>query len=279
MKVAYLGPEKTFTEKVARELFAHEELIPILPIRRVVRAVDTEAADFGVVPLENLYGGAVTETLDSLTDCERVKVVKETSLGVVHCLGALKGHGPILKVLSKDQALDQCGRYLCEKYPEVMVIATSSTAEAAQRIAESRMLDSAAIGPEKALNEAGLEILAKDICPNNRTRFAILGRNPTESSGNDKTLLVLHPPVRDRPGVLYRSLGFFAGLDLNLETIHSRPDGDKGYLFYIEVGGHAADERVRSAIDAIRLSLDPKKEHPNVVKVLGSYVNTHWKGK
>ena len=276
-KVAYLGPEKTFTEKAAKQAFPDADLVPMQPIRNVVLAIENERADYGVVPLENFYNGEVRDTLDSLTECSRARIIQEQPLSIIHCLGALKEHGTITIIRSKDQALEQCSRYLCEHYPSATLIATASTAEAAKYIAEQKALDSAAIANEQALLDSKLEVLAKDICPNNKTRFVILARQDTEQTGDDKTFLAIHPSIKDRPGVLYNTLGFLAGLGINLEAIQSRPDGRKGYYFYLELDGHEKDRNVALALDAIRLSLDPSSKHPKSIKILGSYPNTHWK--
>lgn len=277
MKVAYLGPENTFTEKVARELFPKANLIPVQPIRNVVMAVENGKVDYGVVPLENFYNGHVVHTLDSLTKCNKTKIVEEKALKVIHCLGALPIHEKIKKVYSKDQALEQCDEYLCTKIPEAELIATASTAAAADFISKNKLSDSAAIASEAALEKAGLKVLAIDLCPNNSTRFIVLGRAKTRQTGDDKTILAIHPPVRDRPGVLSDVLNILGSQHINLECIYSRPDGKKGYFFYVELDGHREDKNVKIALHALSHSLDPKNEHHDTVKVLGSFRNSHWK--
>jgi len=276
MKIAYLGPKGTFTQKAAGSLFSDKDLIPIRPIRNVVRAVENKEVDFGVVPIENFYNGEVRETIDSLTDCSKTKIIKELFIPIKHCLGALPESVEINKIFSKNQALEQCSKYLCENYPEAREISVSSTADAISRIKKENILDGAAIASEEALTNAGFKIIKKDLCPGNKTRFVVLGLDPEEESGDDKTFLVIHPPV-DRPGILNDILSIFSSLDINLEYIQSRPDGNKGYYFYVELDGHEDEEKVSQAIQSIKLSLDPKKEHENTVKVLGSYENSHWK--
>ncbi len=277
MKVAYLGPEKTYTERAAREMFPKEELIPLQPIRMVVQAVEKGKVDYGVVPLENFYNGEVRETLDVLTECSKTRIIRDRAFEIVHCLGALHEHGAIEQVLSKDQALEQCSKYLYENYPDAVTIATASTSEAAERIVKEKKLNAAAIASEGALKSFGLEILARNLCPNNRTRFIALGRDYAEPTGNDKTFLVFHPHSRDRPGTLQSHLGFFSNLGVNLEYIQSRPDGKGGYYFYIELKGHEKDKPVKIALDGLRYSLDPQEKYPKVLKVLGSYPDTDWK--
>ena len=277
MKIAYLGPEKTFTEKATRELFPERDLVPIQPIRNVVMAVENGRVEGGVVPLENFYNGHVIHTLDSLTGCERAKITQEKALKVVHCLGTLPNHGKISRIYSKDQALEQCDEYIYTNFPDAETIATASTAEAADYIAKNKHLDAAAIAPQGALTKSGLEVIATDLCPNNSTRFVVLERNPTKPTGDDKTILAIHPPVRDRPGVLADCLNIFSSQHINLECIYSRPDGKKGYFFYVELDGHTDEENVGIALQALRYSLDPEHRHPDTIKILGSFANSHWK--
>jgi prephenate dehydratase len=214
MKVAYLGPVKTYTEKVAIETFPDLELIPMQPIIKVVKAVENKEVDFGIVPLENFYEGEVRETLDALTECKNTFIIKDKAIQIIHCLGVPKDNKKIEKIYSKDQALGQCGKYIYENYPNIITIATSSTSEAVEKIAKEKLLDSAAIASEEALKNYGFKIIAKDLCKNNKTRFAVLGREKNKPSGKDKTFLVFHPIEKDKPGTSHGSLGFFPILGL-----------------------------------------------------------------
>lgn len=277
MKVAYLGPEKTFTEQAARRIFPEGKLEPRNHIRRVILAVESGEVGAGVVPLENYYGGKVVNTLSAFFRyCQKAGITQERAFEVVHCIGALKNHHKIMQVLSKDQALEQCDDYLASTYPDAVAMARASTAEAAQYISSSQLLDAAAIAPREALVKNGLEVLAEDICPNNKTRFVVLGREQTQPTGDDKTFIIFHPPV-DRPGVLHACLSFPSLFGINLEDLVPRPDGKGGYYFCTEMDGHIQDTPVRRTVDNIRFYLDKDNKHPDAVKVLGSYRNTHWK--
>ncbi|MFH1500975.1 MAG: prephenate dehydratase domain-containing protein [archaeon] len=277
MKIAYLGPEKTFTEKATRELFPNDDLVAMQPIRKAILAVENGEVDMGVVPIENFYNGEVRETLDTLTECSKAKIVQEKAMTIVLCLGALESHGEIKRILSKDQAIEQSSRHLSEKYPNTQTMAVPSTAEAAIMIKRENLNDAAAIASESALVEAGFKIIDKDICPNNKTRFAVLSREKTKPTGDDKTFLAIHPPISDKPGVLYSSLKVFAELNINLELIMSRPDGKKAYFFYLELDGYEDDENIKMAVNNLRLYLDPENKYSDTVKILGSYPNSHWK--
>ena len=277
MKVAYLGPKGSFTQKAAKKLFINQELISIKPIRKVVEAVEKNEVELGVVPIENFFEGEVIETLDSLTDSENVKIVQELSMDIQHSLGVLQKGAEIKQVLSKDQALNQCSKYLCENYPEAKTMSTQSTTDAIKRIKQENLTNSAAIADKQALLNSGFKIISENLCPENKTRFAVIGKKIFEPTGSDKTFLVFYPQEKDHPGTLYGNLGFFANLGVNLEYIQSRPDGRGGYKFYIELDGHEKDKPVKIALQALKQALDPKEIYPNSVKTLGSYKNTNWK--
>jgi chorismate mutase/prephenate dehydratase len=250
-------------------------------IKKVVLAVESGKADFGVVPLENYYNGEVIQTLDALTHCAfKTRIIMEKPMQIVHCLGALKNHGVIKNIFSKDQALEQCEEYLTDNYPLATPIAVSSTSEAVERIVKENLLDSAAIASKSALLNAGLIILAEDICPNNITRFIGLAKESirsTNSTGNDKTFMVIHPPRRDKPGTLFHCLAPLKAQDINLEDARSRPDRKGGYYFYLEFSGHKKDIQVAEAMRSIKGYLDVENKFNDAVRILGSYPNTHWK--
>lgn len=278
MKIAYLGPNNSFTEQVARRIYPlGTEFVEIRPISKVVEAVESGFVENAIVPIENFYNGEVRETLDSLMGCKMTRIIREIHEDINLCLGKRKETIEIRKIYSKDQALEQSSKYLAENYPSVIINPVSSTSEACEIVRDDDGNCSAVIASKEAILSAGLELIEEDIRPENKTRFVVLGIVPVEASGKDKTFIAIHPPVRDKPGMLYNTLGFFAGLGVNLEYIQSRPDGRSGYIFYLELDGHIDDENIKRAIEVVRFSLDPDGLHNDVVKVLGSYPNTDWK--
>jgi prephenate dehydratase len=278
MKVGYLGPKGTFSEKAAIKLSKEEdELIPLQPIRKVIMCVETGEVDIAVVPIENFYNGEVRETLDSLTVCKNVNIIKEEAFQIIHCLGVLQNSEGIKRIFSKDQALEQCSDYIYEKFPLAESVAVSSTSEAINRVIKDNLIDSAVIASKETILKSGLKIIKEDIVPKNKTRFVVISKNKTSPSGDDKTLLAIHPPIQDKPGILFKTLGFFANFEINLEDIKSRPDKKEGYYFYVELDGHQEDKDVKMALNSIKFSLDPDEKELNTIKVLGSYKNSHWK--
>lgn len=281
MKIAYLGPEKTYTEKVALELFgklSNVEFISLKHIKQVISAVENKNADFGVIPIENYQNGKVMSTLDAFIKyTSKSRIIMEKTIVIEHCIGALGGHREIKKVFSKDQALEQCDSYLTDKYPDAELIAVSSTSEAVRRIVSENLKDSCAIASKESLLSNGLEILEENICLNNKTRFFVLCNKETESTGDDKTLISLHPPKKDEPGVLYSCLSFLAMFKINLEDLLPRPDKKGAYYFFAELNGHEKDKFVKLTLENLKAYLDPENKFPDAVRIFGSYPNTHWK--
>ena len=265
-RVAYLGPEHTFSHVAAIEHFgAAADLVPVATIAAVFAEVEQGTADFGIVPLENSTDGRVTDTLDCFATSD-VKICGELPLRIHHCL---LGHGPrarIRTVCSKPQALSQCRNWLAKHLPQAAVEPLASTAEAARRASGDPSV--AAIAGAKAAAEYELPIIVQNIedQPDNVTRFAVIGRQSASKSDNDKTALMLE--LAHEPGALADAMAIFKRNRLNMTWIESFPvAGSRGrYLFFVEFVGHADQLRSRRAIAALE-----KKAQTTVV--LGSYAH------
>ena len=265
LKIAYLGPEGTFTQLAALKHFGHSVVSESLgSIDQVFREVEAGACQFGVVPIENSIEGVVNHTLDMLIDSP-LKISGEVELRIHHhLLGKADSLADVKRVYSHQQSLAQCRRWLDENLIDAERVAVSSNAEAARRAAAEP--DSVAIAGEAAAEIYELGYLARNIedHPDNTTRFLVLGRQNTPSSGDDKTSLLVSGP--NRPGLLYELIKPLADNGINMTRLESRPSrqGLWDYVFFIDVLGHADDENVASAMKALEAKA-------GIVKQLGSY--------
>lgn len=248
MRIAFLGPEGTFTEEalLSQPDLAEEELVPENDIVSVIAAVAEGKVDLGVVPVENSIEGAVTATLDTLAfEYSHLRVRREITISIDHNLLAPApiSLSDIVEVRTKPEAAAQCRGFLNRQLHEARVTAASSTAEAARSLAGTTGV--AAIGTALAARLYGLEVLASHIedHPDNSTRFWLLGRGVPRPTGHDKTSMVCFQSV-DRPGGLLAILQEFAARSINLTKIESRPTkrGLGRYCFFIDCRGHIADE-------------------------------------
>lgn len=265
IRVAYLGPEHTYSHEAARNRFgASASFVPEPSIAAVFQALDNRRADYGVVPVENSTEGSVGLTLDMLIDTPMV-IIGEILLPIRHALMSRTGDPALIrKILSHQQSLGQCREYLAANFPACELEAVSSNSLAAKRAAEEPT--SAAICSAAAAEAYGLKVIAENIqdVAQNTTRFLVLGRDPVPRSGADKTSLLFALP--ERAGALHGALSLFARERINLTMIQSRPQRERpwAYLFFVDLQGHRDDLKVSRALRSL-------KRRALFLKVLGSY--------
>ena len=109
MRIAFLGPEGTFTQAAALKHFGHSvKTIPFSSIDEVFREVDADACNYGVVPVENSTEGVITHTLDMLIESP-LKICGEVSLRIhQYLMSQTDSLDQINKVYSHQQSLAQC---------------------------------------------------------------------------------------------------------------------------------------------------------------------------
>ncbi|MDD5277285.1 MAG: prephenate dehydratase [Methylovulum sp.] len=265
LDVAFLGPEGTFTQQAAFKHFGHAvHTIPVNSIHDIFSSVEHQNCQFGVVPVENSTEGVITHTLDrflssSLQICGEVEIRVHQNL-----MAKVDKLAEITEVLSHQQSLAQCRRWLDKNLPDVSCTAVSSNAEAA-RLAAAQP-GKAAIAGKVAADLYQLPILEKNIEdePNNTTRFLIIGEQRPSSTGQDKTSLVLS--TGNQSGALHKILEPFARYGISMTHIESRPSrqGLWDYVFFIDIDGHRDDQNVADALSALQNNV-------TMLNVLGSY--------
>jgi prephenate dehydratase len=274
MRVAYLGPPGTFSEDALRAAVGDEEIeaVPSASVYDALVALRDGAADRALVPFENSIEGAVTATLDTLAfDADGLTLVGEYDLPIRHCLIA-REEMPLERievVLSHPQASAQCARFVRENLPQAEVRAAPSTAEAVRTVVESDR-PWAALGAESAAGLYGAAVLRGGVedQADNITRFVWVAREGTSASGSGpwRTSLVFSELGEDHPGALVDALQVFAGREINLTRIESRPlrRGLGRYQFFLDIEGAASDEPLADAIGELRSKAE-------TVRVLGSW--------
>ncbi len=268
LRAAYLGPQGTFSEQAVQKHFGRAvEAIPLASIDEVFRRAEAGDAEFAVVPVENSTEGVVGRTLDLLV-ATPLKICGEIELRVQQNFMLKEGElNSVKRVYSHAQSLAQCQGWLNQNLPNAERVQVVSNADAARRASEEP--GTAAIAGVMASERFGLNILARSIedDPNNTTRFLVLGKLETASTGRDRTSLVMS--AENKPGAVHALLSPLATNNVSMSRIESRPSraaktGLWEYLFFIDVEGHRNDERVASAL------ADLARKAP-FLKVLGSY--------
>ena len=265
LKIAFLGPAGTFTEEAAMKHFGNSvQTAAMASIDEVFREVESGAAHYGVVPVENSTEGVVTHTLDNFMRSP-LKIVGEVELRIHHCLLSKGVNIEDLKIIySHQQSLAQCRKWLDSNLGSIERKAVSSNSQAA--VNASKEQGAAAVASRSAAEKYELNVLASNIedMPENSTRFLIIGKIDAGVSGKDKTSLLVSAP--NRAGALYRLLEPFAKNQVSMTRIESRPSHGANweYVFFLDLVGHVDDLPLQNALQEL-------EQEAEMVKVLGSY--------
>ena len=272
-RVAFLGPPGTFSEEalLTQADLASADLVAMRTMPDVLAATSAGEVDFGFVAMENAIDGTVNESIDSLVfEHDDLLIQREVVIAVQLNLLAPPGMGldDVRRVVSFPKAVAQCRGFLARALPDVEVVASNSTAEAAREVGEHRPPGTAAVGTALAGKLYGLDVLAGDIedHPDNATRFVLVSTDGVPApTGHDKTSIVCFQQA-DHPGSLHAILGQFSARAINLTKLESRPTkkGLGDYCFIIDLEGHVADEVVADCLRDLHAQLAG-------VKFLGSY--------
>lgn len=274
-RVAYLGPEGTFTHLATKQMFQKDWLVPIKTIPECIEAVSEGQVDLAVVPIENALEGIVPLTIDYLYHEANLFVAAELSIPIaqnlmVHPSQAINWE-KIEHIYSHSHALAQCHKYLHYRFRGVPQEPKSSTAASAQYVSEHPDQCIAAIANEAAAEQYGLTIVEHNIHDFhfNHTRFFVLSKSnlriEKEKVNQMKTTFMVKLP-NDDPGALHQLLSVFSWRKLNLSKIESRPlkTGLGDYFFVVDI---LEDERA----PMMQGALEELHALGCSVKSLGSY--------
>lgn len=263
VRIAYLGPEGTFTEAALLKMTAAGvvpgggELTPepAESTQSALEAVRSGAAEFACVPIENSIEGSVLPTLDSLASGSPLQIYAELTLDVSFSIVTRPGvdAGRVRSVAAFPIAAAQVRQWLAANLPAAALIPTNSNAAAALDVVDGRA--DAGVSTALAAQRYGLASLAEGVVdePNARTRFVLVGRPgpPPARTGADRTSVVLR--IDSAPGALVSAMNEFGIRDIDLTRIESRPTrtGLGTYVFFLDCVGHIEDSAVAEALKAL----------------------------
>lgn len=264
MRAAYLGPPHSYSHLAALKYFGDATtLTPVASIPAVFDAVTRGDVAAGIVPIENSTDGRVVDTLGMFVRRE-MQICGEVLLPIHHNLLSRTPRSQIVEVHSKPQALSQCRGWLASQLPGARLVEISSTAAAAKLAAEKPGV--AAVASIEAGRQYDLDVIDVNIedNPNNVTRFAVLGRERPDPTGDDKTAILFQ--IRHQPGALADAMTIFKQHALNLTWIESfpTPESQNEYMFFIELTGHRDEPDVQLAVSQL-------EQTAQRLAILGSY--------
>jgi len=264
-RVSYLGPEGGFGHVLSRAHFGVSGSFTECPtVRDALEEVLRGRAAYAVLPFESSVDGLVQTSVTALTDTDLVIVGARTQPVAFQLMGRAVGLSDLEKVYATAAGHAACQRFLDTELPRVSVIDVRSMKVAAELLLEEAT--SAALLPDATGREHSLEVLRENVgdIAETKMRYAIVGQRPASKSGADVTCLLFS--IDDKPGSLFDILRHFAERGINLRRLHSRPAGREpwDYVFYVEIGGHATERSVITALEGVKRSA-------KYLRVLGSF--------
>jgi len=264
-RVAYLGPEGGFCHVLGRAHFgAGGAFIECPSVREGLEEVARGRAAYAIFPFESSGDGLVQASVTALTDTELVIVGARTLPMTFQLMSRASGLADLEKVYTTPAGHAACQRFLDADLPRVSVIDVRSMKVAAELAQEDAA--AAAILPEPTGREQSLSVVRENVgdVAETKMRYAIAALRPASRSGADVTCLLFS--IDDKPGSLFDILRHFAERGINLRRLHSRPAGREpwDYVFYVEIGGHATERSVITALEAV-------KKSTRYLRVLGSF--------
>ncbi len=255
MRVAFQGEPGAFSEAAAIQLLGDAiTTVPRATFDAAFRAIDEQAADALLAPVENTLAGSVVRVYDLLLQ-SRLTIVAETILPIEHHLIACPG---------------ATLQHFFSSHPGLKRVPAEDTAGSVREVLSRGDKSCAAIAGRRAAVYYHGVILAENLQDNaeNFTRFVLL--LPEEeaaawvSSEARKTSLAMR--LAHRPGALLASLEPFAKHGVNLLKIESRPIHGRPweYQFFIDV--EAGD------VAWLDRALAEVRQATSELRVLGRYI-------
>lgn len=270
LKIAYLGPEGTWTHQAAMSKFGESVgYAAEATARDVFEKVAAATADYGVLPLETAAEGAAHHVLDLFTESP-LKICAQIPLPIEICLMARNGLQSVRQIAAHPGVAAQSSKWLQHQCPpHTELIEVASTDKAATMAAEDTAV--AALGTPLAAQLHKLNVLQRNIEDEASVgRFVVVGRQACPRTGNDRTAVMVTDKVD--ANAMIETLKILSELKIDVGQIGTRMAGgsatttndDRHCAFFFEVTGHLSDTVLVTAVKTLQ-------EHGKGVTVLGSY--------
>lgn len=271
-RVAFLGDKGSYSYLATQKYFSRRagELLEIgcQSFADIIKKVETNEADYAVLPIENTTSGSINEVYDQLQHTQ-LSIIGELTHPIKH---ALLVNQPtdlttIKTLYAHPQVFAQCSHFLAE-LGNVEVKTCDSTSAAMLLVSELNRHDVAAIGSEAGGSLYGLHAIKSNLAnqKENHSRFIVVARNAVKVPLQipAKTTLVIS--TVQKPGALVEALLILRENNINMTKLESRPISGNPWeeMFYIDVAGNVEDGPMLQALQDLKATT-------RYCKVLGCY--------
>lgn len=276
--ISTLGPRGSDACQAALRYDADADLMLFNHIDDIVASVSNNQADLALIPVYNTREGEIKEYFRVLTELKNIFWVDNIVLPIHLSLGGPRSDQPLDRVdtiYGRSSVLRQCTDYISRHMPDATLISIHDVESAIDRIKEDDGT-SVLIETEEIILGNGLSMIDRELVPHNRTRFAIIGKNPHPRTGYDATS-VMTRPLPDRVGLLVDTLNEFAKRGINIIDLRSENDIETQKLqIYLEIEGHRDNPLITEALQNIETRV---VQEPDCLDILGSFPRVDMRAK
>lgn len=270
--IATLGPVGSDSYQASRQYAPNAEILLYNRIADIFTAFSEGKVQYALIPVYNTREGEVKEYFRLMAKLHQGFWIDNVVLPIHLSLGALSapenGNTVITTIVGRSSVFRQCDEFIDENYPDATLMAVHDIEQAMAAIRRENKQEYAVIESEALVKKHGFNLWAREVVSHNRTRFAIIGREPAKASGYDATAIITRP-LRDRVGMLADILGEFTRRGINILDLQSENDVQTQKLrIYVEVEGHKDTPLVKNAFDTIESTVIQEED---ALKILGSF--------
>lgn len=271
-RVAFLGKKGSYSYLATQKFFSRRpgsvEEIGCKSFAEIINKVETNQADFAVLPIENTSSGSINEVYDQLQHT-KLSIVGELTHPIKHALLVPENvdHSNIKTIYAHPQVFAQCSHFLAE-FGNVEVKTCDSTSDAMIMVSEIGSEHVAAIGSEQSGKFYGLKAIKSDLAnqKENHSRFIVVAANAIKVPLQVPAKTTVIMSTVQSPGALCDALIVLKQNNINLTKLESRPITGNPWeeMFYIDVEGNIEDGPMQIAFEQL-------KGMTRYFKVLGCY--------
>lgn len=270
--IATIGPIGSDCYQAAQQYAPDANLILFHKLSDIINAFSEGEVDYALIPVYNTREGEVKEYFRLVSKMEDGFWIDNVVLPIHLSLGILstrkKKRPEISTLVGRGSVFRQCEEYIEDQFPDATLMAVQDIDHAMRAIIKERRLDHAVIDSEELVKKYGFELVAREVVPHNKTRFAVIGKKMAPVTGYDATAIITRP-LKDRVGMLADILGEFTRRGINILDLQSENDIKTQKLrIYVEVEGHIKDPNIEGALNTIESSVIQEE---SALKTLGSF--------
>ena len=270
--IATIGPIGSDCYQAARQYEPEADLILFHKLSDIINAFSEGEVEYALVPVYNTREGEVKEYFRLVSKMDKGFWIDNVVLPIHLSLGTLptkeKNRPEISTLVGRGSVFRQCGEYIEDNFPDATLMTVQDIDHAMRAIIQEKRLNHAVIDSEELVKKYGFELVAREVVPHNKTRFAVIGKKLAPVTGYDATSIITRP-LKDRVGMLADILGEFTRRGINILDLQSENDIKTQKLrIYVEIEGHINDSNIEGALKTIESSVIQEE---SALKTLGSF--------